>query len=163
MDIIFDNYGSESVDAFYGNGDETFELMTTFSTGAGSGPYLLATGDINHHGRLNIVAGNASAKTISIVFGKLLILLSFHIDICFVSHSLLKTYDLMELYKISFYILIIKTLLNYTACCIQRHRNMIGKLSHIDSLYFSIALRDFCVSSIISLVVAAINRILKNY
>ena len=45
---------------------EIFRPMTTFSTGAGSEPYLLATGDINQDGCPDVVAGNAGAKTISI-------------------------------------------------------------------------------------------------
>jgi hypothetical protein len=52
-----------------GNGNGTFLVQPTFSTGAGSAPYKVAVGDFNNDTRLDIAVANVGINNVVIFLG----------------------------------------------------------------------------------------------
>jgi RHS repeat-associated protein len=71
LDLAAVNPSENTVSLFEGNGNGTFDvhaITATYQTG--SLPSVIAVGDLNGDGDLDVVTANPSAKTISIRFGK---------------------------------------------------------------------------------------------
>lgn len=68
-DIAVVNYFSDNVGILLGYGNGTFEHQVNYSTGAGSGPRSIATGDFNSDGLPDIVVTNSLTNTVGLVLG----------------------------------------------------------------------------------------------
>ena len=68
-DIAVANYGTNNIVVLFGFGDGSFLLGSAYSTGSGSSPYALATGDFNKDGRLDIAVANSKSSTVGIFLG----------------------------------------------------------------------------------------------
>ncbi|CAF1210047.1 unnamed protein product [Adineta ricciae] len=66
LDIAVANYGTGTIVILYGYGDGTFLLGIPYSTGSGSGPAWIASGDFNKDGQLDITVANSNANIIGI-------------------------------------------------------------------------------------------------
>ncbi|CAF3960764.1 unnamed protein product [Rotaria sp. Silwood1] len=69
LDIVVANYYTGTIDVLLGQGDAIFILFTTYSTGVGSNPQFIATGDFNHDGQLDIIVANHGTDNVGIVLG----------------------------------------------------------------------------------------------
>ena len=69
LDIAVANYGTNNIVVLFGFGDGSFLLGSAYSTGSGSLPFALASGDFNKDGRLDIAVANWKASTIGIFLG----------------------------------------------------------------------------------------------
>jgi hypothetical protein len=69
MDIAVANAGGDNVGVLLGNGDGTFSVQTTFSTGANSAPNAVAVGDFNNDTRLDIVVANYDGNNVGVLLG----------------------------------------------------------------------------------------------
>jgi len=69
MDIAVANGGGDNVGVFLGNGDGTFAVQTTFSTGANSAPNAVAVGDFNNDTRLDIAVANFDGNNVGVLLG----------------------------------------------------------------------------------------------
>ena len=69
LDIVVANYGTNNVGVFLGYGNGTFSSQVTYSTGTGSGPYSIATGDFNNDNRLDIVVANYGTNNVGVFLG----------------------------------------------------------------------------------------------
>ncbi|CAF0742600.1 unnamed protein product [Adineta steineri] len=67
-DIAVANYRISTIIIFLANGNGTFSSPTSYSTGSGSRPYKIVTGDLNNDNWTDIVVGN-DANYISIFLG----------------------------------------------------------------------------------------------
>ena len=68
VDVAVTNYDSHSIGIFLGDGNGTFAVPITFSTGS-SRPVLLAIADLNRDRRLDIVIANNGTDSIGILYG----------------------------------------------------------------------------------------------
>lgn len=66
-DFITSNYGANAVGVFIGNGNGTFQAMTTFSTSAGSSPYGPAVADVNKDGKPDVLTANIANYTLGVL------------------------------------------------------------------------------------------------
>jgi hypothetical protein len=69
MDIAVANAGGDNVGVLLGNGDGTFSVQTTFSTGANSAPNAVAVGDFNNDTRLDIAVANFDGNNVGVLLG----------------------------------------------------------------------------------------------
>lgn len=69
LDIVVANYGTDNVGILLGYGNGLFRKMMTYSTGAGSGPYCVASADFNNDNYFDIVVANSGSDNIIIVLG----------------------------------------------------------------------------------------------
>ncbi|CAF1053779.1 unnamed protein product [Adineta steineri] len=69
VDMAVTNYGANNVGILLGYGDGSFSRQTIYSTGSGSGPSGIATGDFNSDHRQDIVVVNYFTNNIGIFFG----------------------------------------------------------------------------------------------
>jgi hypothetical protein len=67
LDIVTSLSSSCSVGVFLGNGDGTFRILTTYSTGMFSYPFVVVLGDLNRDDHLDIVVANF--RNIGVFFG----------------------------------------------------------------------------------------------
>ena len=54
LDIAFTSEDTDSLGILFGNGDGTFQPQVQISTGSGSAPRVIAIGDLNHDGKLDL-------------------------------------------------------------------------------------------------------------
>jgi hypothetical protein len=69
LDIVVANFASDNLGVFLGYGDGTFSSQVIYSTGSGSGPHSVATGDVNNDSRLDIVVANFWTNNVGIFLG----------------------------------------------------------------------------------------------
>jgi hypothetical protein len=69
LDIVVANFGSENLGVFLGYGNGTFFSQVIYSTGSGSGPHSVATGDFNNDSQLDIVVANYVANNVGVFLG----------------------------------------------------------------------------------------------
>jgi hypothetical protein len=69
LDIVVANYWSDTIDIFLGYGDGNFSSQVTYSTGDGSGPSSITTGDFNNDSRLDIVVANQWTYNVGVFLG----------------------------------------------------------------------------------------------
>jgi hypothetical protein len=70
LDIAVVNFQSNTIGVFLGYGNQLFAGLTTYTTGDGSQPHLVATGDFNNDGRLDIVVANYGTDNVGILLGR---------------------------------------------------------------------------------------------
>ncbi|CAF0990441.1 unnamed protein product [Adineta steineri] len=66
LDIAVVNYDTSTTVILFGFGDGTFLLGTSYSTGRGSSPYSIASGDFNQDGQLDVVVVNLDTNNFGI-------------------------------------------------------------------------------------------------
>jgi hypothetical protein len=69
LDIAAANSGTNNIVVLFGFGDGSFLLGSAYSTGIGSLPYALTTGDFNKDGRLDIAVANSQTNTVGVLLG----------------------------------------------------------------------------------------------
>jgi streptogramin lyase len=69
LDIVSVNSKMNSISVIMGNGNGTFAKQMVYSTGNGSNPYAIASGDFNSDNRLDLVIANEGADSIGIFLG----------------------------------------------------------------------------------------------
>jgi hypothetical protein len=69
LDIVAVNSGTNNIQIFLSKGDETFENLTTYSTGPQSNPHSIAVSDFNNDNYLDIVVANYGTNNIGIFLG----------------------------------------------------------------------------------------------
>ena len=69
LDVAVVNYRANNVGILLGQGKGRFSSPITYFTGSHSGPYALATGDLNNDGQLDIVVANYRADNVGVFFG----------------------------------------------------------------------------------------------
>ncbi|TAE22119.1 MAG: hypothetical protein EAZ92_16110, partial [Candidatus Kapaibacterium sp.] len=67
LDIVVSNSGSDNVVVFRGNGDCTFTLEGSYSTGAGTQPRTVIAGDFNADGTMDIAVAGTATNTLCIL------------------------------------------------------------------------------------------------
>jgi hypothetical protein len=67
LDLAVANYGGGSVTLLLGNGDGTFAQASGSPYAVGNGPYVIAAGDFNGDGKLDLAVGNLTDGTVSIL------------------------------------------------------------------------------------------------
>jgi hypothetical protein len=68
-DIVVANYGSDNIGLLFGYGDGTFREMIALPTGHNSGPFSIATGDLNNDTWMDIAVANGGTNNVGIFFG----------------------------------------------------------------------------------------------
>jgi CSLREA domain-containing protein len=68
-DLAVLDWGNNVVELWQGNGDGTFTLKSTTSTGSSSGPNSAVAADFNGDGKLDLAVANTGNETISILLG----------------------------------------------------------------------------------------------
>jgi hypothetical protein len=69
MDIVIANMDSDSVGVLLGQGNVTFAIVKTYSTGYGTAPQRIAVDDISNDNRLDIISANYVDNSISVLLG----------------------------------------------------------------------------------------------
>ena len=69
LDLVTANAGGNSVSVLLGNGDGTFQPAVTYPVTSGANPYVVAAGDFNHDGKLDLAVANAYTNNVSILIG----------------------------------------------------------------------------------------------
>ncbi|CAF4606681.1 unnamed protein product [Rotaria socialis] len=69
LDFAVSNHNLNDVGIFLGYGNGSFAPITTYSTGHGSSPRFLDTGDFNNDGKLDIAVANYGTNNIVVLFG----------------------------------------------------------------------------------------------
>lgn len=69
LDLVVANRGSDNTSVLLGRGDGDFADPIVSSTGAGTGPYSLATADFNLDGIPDVVTANYKSSTASVLLG----------------------------------------------------------------------------------------------
>jgi hypothetical protein len=70
LDIAVANQQSNNIAVCLGNGSESFAGLTTYSTGDGSQPHLVAFSDLNNDGWLDIVIANYGTNNVGVLLGR---------------------------------------------------------------------------------------------
>ena len=68
-DVLTVNSGTHTAGVLLGNGNGTFQPMTTYSTGAGSQPSDIALADVNGDGKLDVLTANFNSNTAGVLLG----------------------------------------------------------------------------------------------
>ena len=68
-DLIVGNVGGNSVSVLLGNGNGTFQVQQTFSTGTGSFPFSVAVADVNGDGKPDLIVANRSDYNVGVLLG----------------------------------------------------------------------------------------------
>jgi hypothetical protein len=69
LDIVVANFGTDNLGVFFGYGNGIFFSQVTYSTGSGSGPHSVATGDFNNDSQLDIVVANFWTNNVGVFLG----------------------------------------------------------------------------------------------
>jgi len=69
LDVVVPNYASNNVGVFINLGNRTFRNQKTYSMGARSAPFFVATGDLNNDNHIDIVAVLYAIGKIDILLG----------------------------------------------------------------------------------------------
>jgi predicted nucleotidyltransferase len=69
LDLAVANSGTDNIGVLFGNGNGTFSSPTLYSTGSGSEPLRLATGDFNNDNQLDIAIANLGSNSFSVLLG----------------------------------------------------------------------------------------------
>jgi hypothetical protein len=69
LDIVTANYEGNSTSVLFGNGDGTFRQQNTYSTGGGSLPYAIASGDFNRDNIQDLIVPNSGTDNVGILLG----------------------------------------------------------------------------------------------
>jgi hypothetical protein len=69
LDIVVSSCDTNNMFMFLGNGDGTFSVGRTYSTGQNSCPLSSAAGDLNKDGILDLVSANAKSGTVGVFLG----------------------------------------------------------------------------------------------
>ena len=69
LDISVANSLSNTIGLLLGSRDESFQNVTTFSTGLASNPVSIMAGDFNHDGKPDIVVANAGTNNVAVLTG----------------------------------------------------------------------------------------------
>jgi hypothetical protein len=68
LDIVIANFGGDDVQVLFGYDNGTFVTARIFSTGLGSRPYAVVTGDFNNDNQLDIAVANWGIGTVGVLF-----------------------------------------------------------------------------------------------
>ena len=66
-DLLTANIGTNTVGVLLGTGTGSFGVVTTYSTGAGSGPIGIEVADVNGDGRRDIIVVNSNTNTVGVL------------------------------------------------------------------------------------------------
>jgi uncharacterized protein (DUF2141 family) len=69
LDLLTANYNNSTAGVLLGTGTGTFGTVTTFSTGANSGPHSIAVADVNGDGKLDLLTANYDTNTTGVLLG----------------------------------------------------------------------------------------------
>ncbi|CAF4505415.1 unnamed protein product, partial [Rotaria sp. Silwood2] len=69
IDIVFANYGPNSLSIVLGYGNGSFGAVTTFTAGDGARPYCIVVGDVNNDNNLDLASVNVGTDNIGIFLG----------------------------------------------------------------------------------------------
>ncbi|CAF2417401.1 unnamed protein product [Rotaria sp. Silwood2] len=69
LDIVVTNSKTDNIAILLGNGNGTFVIGATYSTGAGSRPYTVAVGDFNNDNIPDIAIANSGVNNIFLLYG----------------------------------------------------------------------------------------------
>ncbi len=69
IDFATANYGTSTISVLTGNGAGVFTLATSPSTGSGTSPYSIISGDFNGDGMIDFATANSGNGTISVLTG----------------------------------------------------------------------------------------------
>jgi hypothetical protein len=69
LDALTANYYNGTLGVLLGNGAGGFALQNTIPTGGNSGPYSIATADVNGDGNLDALIANNNSSTLSVLLG----------------------------------------------------------------------------------------------
>ncbi|CAF1559962.1 unnamed protein product, partial [Rotaria magnacalcarata] len=69
LDVIVANYGTNTIGAFLGHNNSTFENQLKFSMGFNAHPYTIAIGDFNTDGQADISVVDRGTKSIGLLLG----------------------------------------------------------------------------------------------
>ncbi|CAF4261269.1 unnamed protein product [Rotaria sp. Silwood2] len=70
IDMVLADFKNDTITVLLGNDNGVFSSQTRYSTGRGSYPFSVATGDFNNDTRLDIVVANAHNDNVGIFLGK---------------------------------------------------------------------------------------------
>lgn len=69
LDIVVANFGTSNIGLFFGDGNGTFADQVIHSTGSGSNPSSVVTGDVDHDNYLDIIVASYGTHNVKILFG----------------------------------------------------------------------------------------------